>query len=404
MQITVHRGTHQVGGSITEIRTAKARIIIDMGAKLPTVDKKEDAGVAIDGVTTGKPNCDAVLITHYHGDHIGMIDKVLPGIPIYMGNIAKKIHLCLQQAIAKKRPGEGNPELVETLDTFTAGKKLKFKDITVTPLMVDHSAFDAYALLIEAEGKRILHTGDFRMHGARGRKMPLVYEKYASNLDALITEGTLLGRPDEKVMTEHQLGREAKTLMQEHKNIFVLCSATNIDSLAAFYNAAIANRRPFIVCDFQADILKIVTENSMSLYYDFTRQKVYTYAKNLHDMMHDCGFCMIARVNHATEQQAIKAFPDNLLIYSMWNGYLDKHRPAYDERKNKFVENAIATGSKFVELHTSGHAVAADIKKLCEITKPKIVIPIHVEDPQAFTRLGIKSDIKILNDGESIEL
>ena len=39
------------------------------------------------------------------------------------------------------------------------------KDIKVTPLLVDHSAYNAYMLLIEAEGKKILHTGDFRNHG-----------------------------------------------------------------------------------------------------------------------------------------------------------------------------------------------------------------------------------------------
>ena len=403
MQIKVHRGTHQVGGCITEIKTAKARIIIDMGAELPTADKSENKELLIEGVTTGNPNCDAVLITHYHGDHIGMIDKVLPGIPIFMGDTAKKIHLILQQAI-KEKIGVGNPELVKTLETFTVGKKFKIKDITITPLCVDHSAFDAYSFLIEAEGKRILHTGDFRMHGARGNKMPLVFEKYASDLDVLITEGTLLGRSGEKVMTEHELSKEAESLMQKHKNTFVICSSTNIDSIAAFYNAAIKARKPFIVCDqMQADILEIVTENTTSSFYDFTRQKVYKYGKNLNNMMKDLGFCMMIRTNYAS-RLAIKQFNDCVLIYSMWTGYLEKHRPAFDEHKASFIDEARTGGANFVELHTSGHATTKDIKKLCETTKPKIIIPIHVEEPEGFKRLDIKSNIIILNDGEFLEI
>ena len=40
----------------------------------------------------------------------------------------------------------------------------------VTPYLVDHSAFDAYALLVEADGKRVFYSGDFRGHG-RKRKL-----------------------------------------------------------------------------------------------------------------------------------------------------------------------------------------------------------------------------------------
>ena len=33
----------------------------------------------------------------------------------------------------------------------------------ITPLLVDHSAFDAYALLVEADGRRLCNSGDFRV-------------------------------------------------------------------------------------------------------------------------------------------------------------------------------------------------------------------------------------------------
>lgn len=91
MQIKIHRGTHQIGGCITEIKTSLSRIIIDMGAELPSANKTA-CDFEIDGVTCGTPNCDAVLITHYHGDHVGMYEKILPEIPIYMGAVAKNIY------------------------------------------------------------------------------------------------------------------------------------------------------------------------------------------------------------------------------------------------------------------------------------------------------------------------
>ena len=409
MEITIHRGTHQIGGCITEIKTKQARIIIDMGAELPSFDKKENTDFAVEGVTTGSPACDGVFITHYHGDHIGMFEKILPGIDIYMGKTAKKMFLVLQRKLKELEDKgcpefHGNPELVEKFKALIPGEALTIKDLKITPYTIDHSAYDAYMFLIEAEGKRVLHTGDFRMHGARGRRMPDVFRAFAKNIDVLIVEGTMLSRPAEKVMTEHELGAEAKKLLQENKNVFVLCSSMNIDTIAGFYSAAIKKRRHFIVCaDFQLEILQVVAEDCRSSFYDFSQHKIYTYAGNLHPMMQKCGFCMIGTAN-ALMQKALAEFPDNLLIYSMWAGYLDENRAAFDARKSEFVEKATAAGSRFLHLHTSGHAAVKDIKKVCEITQPKIIVPIHCEKPEAFRDLGINSKIKVLQDGESLTI
>ena len=299
----------------------------------------------------------------------------------------------------------GKPEKINKFKEYEAGKPLFFKDIKVTPYCIDHSAYDAYMLLLEAEGKRILHTGDFRMHGARGRKMPEVFKKYARNIDVLIIEGTMLSRLTEKVMTEHELGAKAKKLLRENKNVFVLCSSTNIDTIAEFYGAAMANKKPFIVCyKMQADILKIITAAAKSNFYDFSRQKVYTYGKQLHKYMTDCGFCFMGRENSITKN-AIKNFPDSLLIYSMWEDYIIKKRTAtYDEYKGEFVDDAVKIGCRYLPLHTAGHATEEQLKLVCEITQAKTIIPIHSEKPEAFKSMGINAEIKVLDDGGSITI
>ncbi|MCH5163964.1 MAG: MBL fold metallo-hydrolase [Clostridiales bacterium] len=398
MQIKIHRGTHQIGGCVTEIKTAKARIIIDMGEELPT--NQGQTPLEIDGVTKGTPDCNGVLITHYHGDHVGMFEKVLPQIPIYMGKVAKQIYAVVQNTL-KAKLNKGNPIKVQSFNEYTIGKPLYFGDIKVTPYTIDHSAFDAYMLLIEAEGKRILHTGDFRMHGARGNKMPAVLEKYCKNIDVLITEGTMLSRINEQVFTEHELGLKAEQLMQKNKYIFAICSSTNIDTIAEFYNAALKNNKPFIVCekDFQAEILKIVTHNSSSQFYNFDRRKVYSYGENLNKFMTERGFFFLGRANNTT-QKAIQAFPDSLLIYSMWSGYLNEKHPAFDKYKSDFINNAISNGCRVINLHTSGHASIDEIIKICEITGAKTIIPIHSENPEMLKELGVSGNIIVLQDNE----
>ena len=356
MQIKIHRGTHRIGGCVTEITTKQARIVIDMGAELPVLGKAVSE-LELEGVTMGKPDCDGVFITHYHGDHVGMYDKVLPSVPIWMGPTAREIFSVVQRTVAEKC-GKHSVRPVD-FKTFYAGKPIVLKDTTITPFMIDHSAFDAYMFLIEAEGRRVLHTGDFRMHGARGAKMSAVFEKYARYVDVLIVEGTMMGRRDEKILTEHELGRRAREILRDERAVFVLCSSTNIDTIAEFYAAAIAENRMFIVCEdaFQLEILRVVTKNSRSSFYCFDRQKIYVYGENLHKKMTERGFCFIARTNRVIER-ALAAFPHNVLIYSMWTGYLDHSKPAFDAFKSKFVEEAVRSGSRLEFLHTSGHADA----------------------------------------------
>lgn len=400
MEIIIHRGTHQIGGCITEIKTQNARIVIDIGAELPTAEKAASAPPRIEGLTCDDPACDGVFITHYHGDHVGMFGAVLPAIPIYMGAAAREIYAVVQRAADR---GQDYARRVEDFIPFEAGKPIFIKDIKITPYLIDHSAFDAYMFLIEAEGKRILHTGDFRMHGARGRKMPAVFEKYAKNIDVLIVEGTMMSRRDEKPMTEHELGAAAKEILREHKSVFVLCSSTNIDTIAEFYSAAMAEGRMFLVCEewYQLEILRIVSAASRSAFYDFDRGKIYVYGKNLHAAMAERGFCFIGRANAVT-RCAMESFADNVLIYSMWRGYLDAASAAYDGYKREFVERAVANGSTLEYLHTSGHADIDQLRQVCAMTDAKTVIPVHSECPEEFGNLGLKGKVLVLRDGESV--
>ena len=65
----------------------------------------------------------------------------------------------------------------------------------LTPWLVDLSGFDAYALLVEAGGRRQLYTGDFRAHG-RKRKTIEALAQGTRGVDVVLLEGTRIGRND----------------------------------------------------------------------------------------------------------------------------------------------------------------------------------------------------------------
>lgn len=171
MKIIIHRGTNQIGGCITEITSdSGTKILIDIGANLPDSHGIKKPEIELEGLTKGEPSFDAIFITHYHGDHIGLYNKVFSKIPIFIGKISKGIFSLVQTRLHKANiVTEDELKIIANFNTFTIREKIPINDIKVTPIAVDHSAFDSYMFLIEADGKKILHTGDFRTHGQRGK-------------------------------------------------------------------------------------------------------------------------------------------------------------------------------------------------------------------------------------------
>lgn len=160
MKLTIHRGTHQIGGCVTEITTATTRIFLDFGAELPGPNGEiRQETLSIPGLTEGNPRCDGVFFTHAHGDHMGNIHRILPAVPLYMGKAARAISLVLNQQLDTVMNRERQLAAFQRAHIFTAGEAISVGDITVTPIWVDHSAFDSYMFLIDADGIRVLHTG-----------------------------------------------------------------------------------------------------------------------------------------------------------------------------------------------------------------------------------------------------
>lgn len=390
MKILIHRGTNQIGGCITEISSnVGTKIIIDIGANLPNAEGIKKPELEMDGLTKGKARYDAILITHYHGDHIGLYNKILPEIPIYIGAISKEIFNILQERLSMDDlVTKEDLEIVKRFHTFQIPNKIKIGDILVTPISVDHSAFDAYMFLIECDGKKLLHTGDFRIHGQRGRSVLKALEKYVGKVDCLICEGTTLAREPEVLLTEGQLQKKAEEIFKNNKYNFVLCSSTNIDRIAALHKASIKENRMFICDTYQVQLLEYINSISRSSLYKFNNSKdtkVYEFNFNLYTTMKERGFVMLIRPNKLTKK-ILKEFPENTFIYSEWLGYLSGTNEDY-KRIQKIVPK------DYIYLHTSGHATPEAIKQVIDLTQPKVVIPIHTENKEKIKELTDKAVI-----------
>ncbi len=408
MKIIIYRGIDQIGGCITEIATGNTRILVDLGQNLPDgegfINDEFANQKAINEITNG---VNAIFYTHYHGDHLGLFHFVPSTVSQYIGKVAKRIALCKHQRLAfiKERKEQSDKEIaiIETMLTFEAEQTIKVGNIQVTPYFVSHSAYDAYMFLIEVEGQRILHTGDFRGHGYLSKGLLPTIEKLilkSGKIDFLITEGTMLSRLDEKVRHENELKKEVVELMKQYKNVFVLCSSTDMERLATFYAAnKVMKNRPFVCDDFQKSILSIFSETAgeKSKLFDFGEP--YTFNKQhkkLLDWMQNKGFCILVRATDKFDDYLTSLLPtikieNTVFIYSMWKEYVNPASKHANKRYLDFIKNF----RNIKHIHTSGHASADCLADVCNLVNPVWgIIPIHSEKSSDFNKLPIREELK----------
>ena len=409
MTITIHRGLEQIGGCITEISTDSSRVFIDMGQNLPGNGKKttpEQDKEMVEGLfNNNRKEHEAVVYTHVHEDHIGLFDYVPTHIPQLLGEGAKEIIvekyrlLCEADKLSGNDP-ETNQRKWTKLQNFNTWPRSLYPkpffvgDIKFTPFFNCHSIYDSYMFLIEANGKRIWHTGDYRQHGWMGGKLIKLLKYKATDIDVLITEGTMLGRHDECI-TEKEVAIKMSYVMQAFKYVFVLASSTDIERLASINLAAKKAHKLLYVCQgLLNSTMQIFKQRESKQSGDLFDFNPIFYNEDRHlETMKKHGFVMVAGVSQFDKVEALhRQLPEEVLfIYSTWDGYYKERAQVEQNPAYKLFRQAF---HNVVDIHTSGHASRQTIKEVIETIHPKqAIIGIHKDLGQSLTSLGLNEEL-----------
>ncbi|NEX01775.1 ribonuclease J [Pseudobutyrivibrio sp. NOR37] len=381
IRVKLHRGANQIGGVCTEICTDTTRLLFDVGS--PLEDEGEQELLEIEGVTTGPMDCDGIFLTHYHGDHIGEIDYVDANIPVYMEKYAKKI-LEVQQEHMKSL---GSAVWADSVNEISVGKTIKIKDLQVTPLASDHSAANSVMYLIEGCGKRILLTGDYRLHGFYKEKLETQL-KGLGLIDLMITEGTTITRceePNIKKLDEEWVAEQFEKIFEEYKYVFLLTSSSQLDRIAAF-SRCVPYGKYMITDKYQQALIKIYDQERES---SLKSRKVLYYDDNLKESIETSGFGMVVRANDffmpIVDYYFKKHLFETKLIYSMWSGYRDK----------TMIKKMISYAKgKECTVHVSGHVTKEDLEYVVNSVKPKKLIIHHSSYKKQGAYLDIMPEIE----------
>lgn len=411
MRACIHRGSHQIGGSCVEVEQDGLRILVDLG--LPLDADNNDARYLPDiaGLDGRDPSLLGVFISHPHLDHFGLLAQISPSISVGMGAAARRM-------IAAATPFlPGNWPTPAPGWEYQSGEPIDVGPFRITPFLVDHSAYDAYAFLIESGGKRLFYSGDFRAHGRKAALFERFVARAPAHVDALLVEGSSLGRlnDDQKFPTEKDIEAELMRIFSAADGLaLVHTSAQNIDRIVSIMRASKRTDRKLVIDLYTAAVLEATGNENIpqsdwpdvalfipqiqrlqikkNAWFDLLRQHASNRIYIEHLQQAPKKATLLFRPLHRLDLERGHCLDGAAYIYSQWEGYWEQG--AYDTIKGWLERHAIPKHS----IHTSGHASPTDLKTFVAAVAARKVVPIHSFMPERYAEMF--DNVETHNDGE----
>lgn len=415
MRACIHRGSKQIGGSCVEVESSGQRLLIDIGLPLDAEENDSKYLPKIAGLDGSDPSLLGILVSHPHLDHFGLLAQVSPNIRVGMGTAARRI-LAAAAPFMPDKP----PAIASGWD-YVSERSFDIGSFRITPFLVDHSAYDSYALLVESGGKRIFYSGDFRAHGRKAGLFERFIASPPKNVDALLLEGSSLGRlsDDQKFPTEADIEEQLVRVFSATAGLaMVHTSGQNIDRIVSIFRASKRTGRKLVIDLYTAAILEATGKDSIpqsdwpevELFIP-QAQRVQIKQNAWFDLLnrHESNRIFIQHLQDAPKKSTLLFRPLHRFdlergdclegaayIYSQWEGYWEQG--SFDMLKGWLAKHGIEKQS----IHTSGHASIADLKTLVTALAPRKVVPIHSFMPERYPALF--PNVEIHYDGERWEV
>ncbi|MDA9982978.1 MBL fold metallo-hydrolase [Gammaproteobacteria bacterium] len=391
MKCRIHRGADEIGGGCYELEAHGKRLVLDVGWPISAAPGEDVPLPEVSGLADGTdPTLLGVCITHAHPDHYGLMEKAWPSVPVFIGAAAARI---LSEATFYSPGGlQLKPHA-----QFEHRNPLTIGPFTVTPYLNDHSAYDAYSLLVEAGGRRLFYTGDIRAHGRKALLFEELLRDPPIGVDALLMEGTNVradATGEERGPSERDVeDAGVKTFEATQVMVLAMFSPQNIDRLVTMFRACRRSGRGLVIDLYAASIARATGRDTIPQA-DWDGVRVYLPKSQRSKIIREKAF------ERTNEVKAHRIYPEELamrrgelvmlfrasmmreldqpdildqaqVVWSMWPGYLE------NDSGQRFKDWLKTLSIPLVVHHSSGHAYVPDLQRLVDALAPARVVPIH---------------------------
>ncbi|MFR7450976.1 MAG: MBL fold metallo-hydrolase [Gemmiger sp.] len=421
--VTFISGLKEIGGTFVRVETDGAVCLFDFGfavaaridpavrlraeslaadyARLGMLPREpgiyEPAAAAALGVApyagAGKPVF--FFISHMHIDHMGGLDMLDPGVPVYMS--AESLTLYRRLVAQGDITMRGHDRCIGV----PYGGQFTVEDITVEVLPIDHDCIGAAGCRIRTPAGTLVYTGDYRFHGFHPERTR-AFAEACRGADLLITEGVTvsngdvdmlsLSEPTEPDRTEYTLLEEFAALAREEPGLLVVnYYERNVERVWRHIDNFAAAGRTLVLDARLADYVAAF----------YPQARLHVYGPTIHGRPLRPEWQVVNR-------SALLADPTG---YVLQLDYADSYElldltpcvsrylhadgaplGAYDASYAKLLELLKAIGVPYDYRSLGGHASPYYLRWMADTIAPRILVPLHSFRPEqvASARAGCR--------------
>lgn len=409
-------GAEKVGMNMYAYISDSRIIVVDAGYDFLNDDfPGMELGLADPAWLESYRDCiDAMFITHSHEDHFGAIAHIWPRLrcPVYatdftIGHILPRL---------REYKLENEVELI----SVNQNPVVKLPDFEVEYVPVVHSLPENSALRIKTKYGTVFHATDWRFDDCHIDFMKTSYDRLKQvgeqGVDLYVGDSIHMAHPVEQP-SEMVIRESLIELLPKFKNTLVAtCFASNVARMESLLIAAhAAGRTPVIAGMSLIQNMNIAKE--CGILKDVPH---YVEAKQAIDIPLDkmLYICAGSQGNYRSgltrivngENKDIKLGKGDAIIFS------SQIIPGNEEKIERMQEKLRDAGVEVISseeylVHTSGHGCKDDIRRMFEMIKPKIVIPVHgdkraIRQQKRFTEeldCGV-SQVLVVRDGDVVNV
>lgn len=386
----------------------------------------------------GETDIDEVFVSHVHSDHSKLCSLLGSRSTMRMGELttdlfvknaglATRLDLFSKLFFQDAKSGRARHKY----QPFADGERIKLGGLEILPLAVDHSTPSSFGFIVTGSTSTLAYTGDIRFHGAAAKlSREFVQEAREREVDVLVTEGTNMG--EARPQGEADVGKFSSALIEKSNRggnclTLVKVSPADIDRISSMVSLAEELDNDVILTKGVASTICIASSFRERLRFiqlpDLKKCRILlpkdaTYADRHSKFLEREGLAdlFLKLSDYHSEYSGkphviisrgdlnlfkLKPLPRSLYIFST-------SEPVNEEEEfnlEREINTSQLLGLLFYHVHASGHASSLDLVEMVKQIKPKRLIPIHTENPNAFVKIfSDYADVIVPQKGKPLEI